>query len=408
MLPFDHVRVLDFSRQAPGPFATMVLADFGADVTMVEPPPGRADQPADPYSREQSRFRLYNAAYRGKRSIILDLRLETAREVARRLARHVDVVIEGFRPGVADRLGIGWERLHGENPRLIYCSVSGYGQDGPERLTAGHDINYIARAGALGLFTRGDGEPPVPPLNVLGDYAGGGLLAAFSIAAALAAREKTGEGQLVDVSMTDGAIYLLAMIFGGHYAGGGGGIPGGFAAYAGGRIPHYNVYRAKDGRWLSVGAEEPHFWRALCEGLGRPDLLPLQHDESRRSWLLAELEATFATRTAAAWLRRFRGTDACVEPVLSLGEAMRTPLARARGMAASIDGPRGRRIPSVGVGPKLSATPGRVGAAPPLPGADTVDLLRAAGYPEEAVAALLASGAAPAARRARGGGGAPR
>ncbi len=392
MRPFDDIRILDFSRQAPGPFATMVLSDFGADVIAVEPPPGVADQPRNPYTARAIKNRRHEAIYRNKRSIILDLKQTAGREVALRLAREVDVVVEGFRPGVVDRLGIGWEALRVANPRLIYCSVSGYGQDGPDRLTAGHDIDYLARSGALSLFAR-PGGAPVPPLNILGDYAGGGLLAAFSIAAALAARGRTGEGQYIDVSMTDGVAYLMAVVFGDYFAGRRGPVKS-MQAYSGDALPYYTTYQSRDGRWFAVGSEEPHFWRALCECLRRPDLLPLQHDGGRREWVLAELKREFGSRTAAGVRRIFRGRDVCVELALTPGEAVGSDLFRERGLVVGLGSPDGSTVRAINAAPAMSATPGRPRFAAPLPGEQTLAILGELGYPDPEVSALLGTGAA--------------
>lgn len=387
MLPFDHLRVLDFSRQAPGPFATMMLADFGAQIIAVEPPPGVADQPAKPYTAIAKKRRRFDPIYRGKRSLILDLKQEAAREVARRLAKSSDIVVEGFRPGVVARLGIDYEALRKENPALIYCSVTGYGQDGPDRLTAGHDIDYIARSGSLSLFAR-PGQAPVPPLNALGDYAGGGLMAAFAIATAIVARDRTGDGQYIDMSMTDGVLSLLAPIYADSFERGLGMRPR-MGEYVGGELPFYTVYASKDGRWFAVGAEEAHFWRALVTGLGRDDLLPLQHDQGKRAWVYSEIEREFAARDSKEILRLYRGVDSCVELALTPGEALRSKLTKARGMVAEAPVRGGGTVKTVGVAPRLSATPGRVPFAAALPGEDTLDVLKEAGYGPEEIDRLL-------------------
>ncbi len=361
-----------------------------------------ADQPAKPYTAGAKRRRRLDPIYRGKRSLILDLKHDGAREVARRLAKESDIVVEGFRPGVVARLGIDYETLKRENPGLIYCSVTGYGQDGPDRLTAGHDIDYIARSGALSLFAR-PGQPPVPPLNALGDYAGGGLMAAFAIATAIVARERTGEGQYIDVSMTDGVLSLLAPIYADAFERAGDPQLR-MAKYVGGELPFYTVYESKDGRWFAVGAEEAHFWRALVTKLGREDLVPLQHDEARRPWVYAEVEREFAARDAQEILDLYRGVDSCVELALSPKEALASKLTRARGMVARAPVRGGGAVKTIGVAPRLSATPGRVPFAAALPGEDTRDVLAGAGYAPGEVERLLAERlafAAPAARASK-------
>ncbi len=392
MTPFEGIKVLDFSRQAPGPFCTMVLADFGADVIAIEPPRGTLDRPGRRPTARDRRERLYDPALRGKRSIVLDLKQGSAREAVHRLAAGADVLVEGFRPGVTDRLGMGWDALHALNPRLIYCSISGFGQTGPDRLTAGHDIDYIARVGALSQMAWTADQPPAPPMNLLADHAGGGMMAALSITMALLTRERTGEGQYIDVSMADGVMYLMAPVFGAYLAIRREPRPG--TAFYNGQRPDYNVYRAKDGRWLALGCLEPHFWRNLCEGLGRPDLVSRQGEAKDYAGMIATFREIFAMRTAAQWVRRFRGKDVCLEIVRSVGEAYRGPLAGARGMAARTVTSAGESIPTIGVGPRLSATPGR--PAPPAhqPGEDTVAILEGCGYGRDAIAELLASGAA--------------
>jgi crotonobetainyl-CoA:carnitine CoA-transferase CaiB-like acyl-CoA transferase len=392
MLAFDNVRVLDFSRQAPGPFCTMVLADFGADVTVVEPPRGTSDRPARGATRGEQRARLHDPVWRGKRSIVLDLKQPAAREVALTLAREADVVVEGFRPGVADRLGIGWEALHALNPRMIYCSVSGFGQTGPERLTAGHDINYIARAGALGQIARSKDHPPIPPMNVLADYAGGGLTAAFAIATALYARERTGEGQQVDVSMTDGVMYLMAQALGPYFTTGRNLEPGG--SFYNGSRPDYNVYRTRDGRFLAVGSLEPHFWRNVCVGLGLHDLVERQDDLAAEAEMTGRFAEAFARKTAKQWLKHFAGKDVCVELVRTIDEAMRGDLAVERGMATETIAEAGETVRTIGVGPKLLGTPGRPAPPASQPGAETRAILAAAGYGDAEIEALIAGGAA--------------
>jgi len=391
LLAFDGIRVLDFSRQAPGPFCTMVLGDFGADVIAVEPPAGTSDRP-EKTTAAARRQRLHNATWRGKRSIVLDLKQEPAREVARRLAADADVVVEGFRPGVADRLGIGWDELHGLNPRLVYCSISGYGQDGPDRLRAGHDINYISKAGALSQIARSPDDPPMPPMNVLADYAGGGLMAAYSIATALFVRERFGEGQRIDLAMTDGVQYLMADILTPFFATGRD-LKAGTQFFNDG-WPAYNVYRTKDGRFVSVGSLEPHFWRNLCEKLRLPEYTDHEFDTARHPEIVERFRKVFATKTARQWVRLFGDEDLCAELILTPAEALRSERAAVRGMFLETELAGGKKARTIGIGPKLLGTPGRPGSAPTLEGAATRAILEDAGYGVDDIEALLATGAA--------------
>lgn len=376
MMPLEGIRVLDLSRLAPGPFCTMLLGDLGADVIVVEAPPGalhgpfNADQIVAPGSLE--RARAYNALGRNKRSIVLDLRQPAARDVFYRLAKTADVVLEGFRPGVVKRLGVDYDTLREVNPRLVYCSLSGYGQDGPYSTAVGHDINYIAMAGMLDMVGW-PGQPPGIPLNVIADYAAGGLHAAYAILAGLLARNKTGRGQYLDIAMSDGVLYLLAVALSQYFASGEVNRRG--EGMLNGGVPYYNVYQTKDGRWLSVGCLEPHFFANLCRVLDCDDLTPFQHDPSRHAEMFDRFRAHFLTKTLDEWAALFKGVDACVAPVRSLAEAAADPHNRHRGMVVQVEHPTLGKVPQVGVATKLSETPGRVRYTAPRPGQHTDELL---------------------------------
>jgi alpha-methylacyl-CoA racemase len=364
------LRVLDLSRLLPGGFCSLLLADFGADVIKVEDMGAgdylRADEPA------------FVALNRGKRSIRIDLKSAEGRDVFVRLAAGADVVLESFRPGVMDRLGVGYDRLREINPRLVYCAISGYGQDGPYALRAGHDMNYLALTGLLGMTGAPDG-PPVQAAGQIADLGGGALMAAFGVLAALRERDASGEGQFVDVSMTDGALSWLAMDAGRCLAGG---APPerGEAPLAGGLIC-YRPYRCADG-WVTLGALEPKFWRAWCEGAGRPELADHQFDPVG-SATHAEVEAAFAERTRAQWQAFNDEHDCCLEPVLGLDEALGSELFRAREMV--VDGGLGTPV-------KLSRTPGDPRRDAPPIGADTDAVLAESGLGPDDVAALRAAG----------------
>jgi len=389
MMPLEGTRVLDLSRLAPGPFCTMLLGDLGADVIVVEAPPEHlhgalsADQMVDPGSLE--RARAYNALGRNKRSIVLNLRDETARDVFYRLAKTADVVLEGFRPGVVKRLGVDYETLRGVNPRLVYCSLSGYGQDGPYSTAVGHDINYIAMGGMLDMIGW-QGEPPAIPLNVIADYAAGGLHAAYAILAALLARDKTGRGQYLDIAMSDGVMYLLAVALSQYFASGE--VTRRGEGMLNGGVPCYNVYQTKDGGWLSVGCLEPHFFANLCHALGCDDLTPFQHDPSRRAEVFKRFREGFVTKTRDEWTALFKGIDACVAPVQTLGEAAADAHNRYRGMVVEVEHPVLGKVPQVGVATKLSDTPGRVRHTAPRPGQHTDEVLSELGISTAEIAAL--------------------
>jgi len=380
MLALDDIRILDLSRLAPGPFCSMLLGDLGAEVLLIEPPPdSRAGQGGVPAGDP------HDALRRNKRSMVLNLRDEEARGVFYRLAETADVVLEGFRPGVVKRLGVDFETLREKNPRLIYCSLSGYGQTGPYANVVGHDINYISVGGALGMIGWPD-QPPAIPMNVIADFAGGGLHAAFGILAALHARERTGRGQYVDIAMSDGVMYLLSMIVSGYLANGR--VPERGATVLNGSVPHYNVYQCGDGKWISLGSLEPHFWANLCKALGREDFIPHQYDSARRDEIFAHFRQQFASKTRDEWFETLKPIDICVAPVLDLGEALANEHNVARNMVIEVDGVR-----QVGIGTKLSETPGAVRSTSPAPGQHTDEVLASLGLDAGAIAGLRAQGA---------------
>jgi len=384
MLPLDDIRILDLSRLAPGPFCTMLLGDLGADVLLIEPPSdskagqgigGGADR--------------HNALGRNKRSIVLNLRDEAARDVFYRLAETADVVLEGFRPGVVKRLGVDYETLSAKNPRLVYCSLSGYGQTGPYAGLVGHDINYISVGGALGMIGWPD-SPPAIPMNVIADFAGGGLHAAYAILAALHARERTGRGQYIDAAMSDGVLYLLASSVSGYFATGR--APGRGTHALNGGLPQYGVYQCRDGGWISLGSLEPHFWANLCRAMGREDFIPHQYDAARRDEVAGHFRQQFATKDRDEWFQILQQTDICAAPVYSLDEALADPHNLARDMVVDVETPDGA-VKQVGVGTKLSDTPGAVRSPQPAPGQHTDDVLASLGLDAEKIAALRESGA---------------
>ncbi len=383
MLPLDDIRVLDLSRLAPGPYCSMLLADMGADVLLIEPPPdaraGQAGSGAD----------VYDALRRNKRSIVLNLRDDAAREVFYKLAIDADVVLEGFRPGVVKRLGVDHDTLSAKNPRIISCSLSGYGQTGPYAQVVGHDINYISVGGALGM-TGWPGQPPAIPMNVIADFAGGGLHAAYGILLALHARERTGRGQYVDIAMSDGVLSLLTMMVGGYFAGGR--APERGATVLNGSVPHYNVYECADGGWISLGSLEAHFYANLCKVLDCEHFIPHQYDSSKRDEIFAHFRNQFASKPRDEWFEILKQTDICAAPVYSLDEALRDPQNLARNMVVEIDH-EGTPIKQIGIGTKLSETPGSVRSVSPKPGQQTDDVLASIGYDAQTIASLRETGA---------------
>jgi alpha-methylacyl-CoA racemase len=411
-LPLEGIRVLDLSRLLPGGFCSLLLADFGADVLKVEDT-GMGDyiRWSPPYvegADDSAKSALFLALNRNKRSIRLDLKNPSGREALLRLVREYDVVLESFRPGVLDRLGVGYERMREVNPGIVYCAISGYGQTGPRREAAGHDMNYLGLVGLLGLTGQEGGEP-VQAAGQIADLGGGALMAAFGIMAALRERDGapavpvrdgspgrpaqpgSGEGQVVDVSMADGALSWLAMVAGAHFADGT--VPHRGDLPLAGSLICYRPYECADG-WVTLGALEPKFWQAWCRGVGREDLIERQF-ERPGSEAHGEVQAIFRARPRAEWEEFARTHDCCLEPVLDLDEALASELVRAREMVVEIDQP-GAAAPvrQLGIPVKLERTPGSHARLPgPALGEHTEEALRAAGYTPEQVAELLADGA---------------
>jgi len=322
------IRVLDLTRLYPGPFCTMLLADMGAEVIKVESP-GEGDylRLMGPADGEQSLFfRMLN---RNKLSITLNLKTETGVKLFLRLAETADVVVEGFRPGVVDALGIGYQQAREVNPGIVYCSVSGYGQDGPYRERAGHDLNYIALAGILDLTGGKDGPPVIPGVQI-GDVGGGSLMAVMAILSAIVARQRGGGGCYLDVAMLDGLVSWLPLAAAEHFAG----RPVGRGEMMlNGGLACYGVYRTADGGYMALGALEPKFWREFCRAARREDLAALQYQDDQEA-LKRDVAAVFAARPRREWEEIFRQADACCEPVLSLAETFAHPQVMARGLAA--------------------------------------------------------------------------
>ncbi|MGY1810448.1 CaiB/BaiF CoA transferase family protein [Blastococcus sp. SYSU D00669] len=374
--PLAGIRIVELSGLGPGPYACMLLAELGADVVRVDRPGGGAK--LFPPERE--------ALHRSRPCAAVDLKSAEGREVVLRLVEQADVLVEGLRPGVTERLGIGPEDCAARNPRLVYARMTGWGQEGPLAARAGHDINYLGLTGALHAI--GPRDKPVPPLNIGADFGGGSMFLVVGILAALLERAASGRGQVVDAAMVDGASSLVTMVYG--MLGGGLWRDRRESNLLDGGAPFYDTYRCADGEHMAVGALEPQFYALLVEGLGLTGRLPGsgQHDvaawpEHRR--LFAE---AFASRTRAEWTAVFEGTDACVTPVLGLTEAPAHPHLAARG--TFVDEGLG---PQPAPAPRFSRTPAAVRGVPRAPGQDTVEVLRAWGFGDDEVRALLDSGA---------------
>ncbi|WP_325435925.1 CaiB/BaiF CoA-transferase family protein [Pseudomonas nitroreducens] len=386
--PLASLKILDFSTLLPGPFASLLLADMGAQVLRVESPT-RMDlvRVLPPHVDGTSASHAY--LNRNKRCIALDLKQAEAVEVVKQLVQEYDIVLEQFRPGVMDKLGVGYEALKAINPKLIYVSITGYGQTGPLRDRAGHDINYLALAGVASYTGRRETGPL--PLGVqLADIGGGSLHGVMGLLAAVIHRQQTGEGQQVDVSMTDCAFSLHGMAGAGYLAAGVEPEMEGLALNGG---SFYDYYRTRDGRWFSVGSLEPQFMQQFCAAIGRPELAArgLSPKPEEQQALKREIAIEFEKQNFAHWQERFAALDACVEPMLSLAEAVEHPQLRERGVVTQVPNGKGGAQRQVACPIRFSAglsEPRHIGAAL---GAHTAQVMAELGYTDEQVAALKAA-----------------
>jgi crotonobetainyl-CoA:carnitine CoA-transferase CaiB-like acyl-CoA transferase len=394
--PLAGIKVLDLTKLAPGPFCTMILGDLGADVIKIEepgPPTGRRAEQAGKAGTEGPGASFsaspFNALNRNKKSIGLNLKSGPGKEVFRRMVQRADVLVQEYRPGVAERLGIGYEQMSLRNDRLIYCAVTGYGQDGPYRNLVGHDLNYIATAGVLSILGRA-GQLPTIPHNLIADYAGGGMHAAIGILAALVARSQTGRGQYVDISMMDGSMALMAQSFASFFANGR--LPARGETPLDGAIPNYNLYETKDGKIITIGAIEPWFFANLCRALGREDLVEHEYNSAKRAEIVESFKAIFRTRTRDEWFEILSRTDVCVGKMNTLDEVEADPQVQARKMIVELETPEGRKVKQVGISVKLSETPGSIRSLAPTLGQHTEELMHGLGYSDEQIEKWRADG----------------
>jgi crotonobetainyl-CoA:carnitine CoA-transferase CaiB-like acyl-CoA transferase len=384
----DGFRVLDLTRLLPGGFCSWLLGDLGAEVIKVEEP-GRGDYLRWFPPLKVCESGMFLVLSRNKKSLTLNLKTGAGKAVFRRLAEGADVVLEGYRPGVMDRLGLGWKVLHELNPRLVYCAITGYGQDGPYRDLVGHDLNYLGVAGALELMGE-RGRPPIVPGLSIADLGGGAQMAAVGILGALLARGRTGEGQFVDISMTDGVVAWLSLHAGRYFTDGVTPRRGEMALA--GASPCYQVYECADGRFLTVGCIESHFWKNLCVALGVEEYVDHQWSEERREEIFARLRAVFLTRPRDDWFAALRGHDICVGPSSTFDEAFADPQLVHRGMVIESEHPVEGRVRELGPPIKLSGTPAEYRMPAPRLGEHNDEILRALGYEPADIAQMASTG----------------
>ncbi|MGE5403925.1 MAG: CaiB/BaiF CoA transferase family protein [Candidatus Saccharibacteria bacterium] len=387
ILPLDGIKVLDLSRLLPGPFASQILSDFGAKVIKVEDTgPGDYLRIIPPMMGETSA--LFHSVNRAKKSIKLDLSKPEGQELFKQLAADADVLLEGFRPGVMDKLGVGYNELKLINPRLIYCTLTGYGSSGPYRDYAGHDINYLSYSGVAGL-TGNAGEKPVVPGVQIADIGGGAQWAVISILLALQARGLTGLGQFCDTAMMDGIVSWMPFALALWNAGAP--LPQRGREVLNGGYACYNIYETSDNKYVSIGVIEYKFWAEFCDKLGKPEFSPQQMDPAQQKTMIAELNALFKTRTRDEWVAFFHDSDVCFSPLLEFEEAAQSQQLQERHMIIEVDEEhfKGRIM---GSPVKLSGTPAQIQTYAPRPGEHTTELLSELGLSSEQIRELMHKG----------------
>ena len=389
----DGIKILELARVAPAEMPAMMLADMGAEVLKIDSP-----DPEQPSGEEWVRRTIHSFTNRNKRSMTLNMKTPEGQAIFRKLAATADVVVEGFRPGVMKRLGADYETLRALNPRLIYCSLSGFGQDGPYRDYPAHDMNYLSLAGVLGLIGEAGSKKPVIPLNLVADYAGASLHGALGIALALFARERTGRGQHVDVSYLDTTVSLLAATPNMRFFFSDGMAPRRGEGFLGGSYPYYAIYETRDDKLLTIGCTEPWLWANFCKAIGRPDLerFARKPDQfvraANREEAAArdEIEKIIKTRDRDDWYERLVKADVCVGKVYDVEEMVHDPQINHRQMIVDVEHPTQGRVRQFGVAIKLSETPGSVRSAAPLSGEHTDVVLKDLGFAAADIAGLCA------------------
>jgi len=371
------VIIIDLSRMLPGPYCSMILADHGARVIAIEDKRFEADD-------------LYlSPVNRNKDHMTLNLKSKEGQNIFFKLLHNADVLMEGFRPGVTKRLGIDYETLKKVNPRIIYCSITGYGQDGPYRDVAGHDVNYLSLAGILDMIGERDRSPCIPGIQIA-DLVGGGMNAAIGILLAIIGRERTGKGQYIDISMTDGMVGLLPIPL--HILQRNNRIPQRSDTFLSHRYACYNVYETADGRYISIGAVENRFWKNLCDVLGVPEYGPLQYDDNHREEILDFCRKSFKKRTLEEWVKELRDKDVCWGRIQNLEEVLNDPLFLARDMVREIKDEKGKPVAMLGIPVKLSDTPGSIRSTAVGFGGSTEKILAEFGYTKDQIAELIEKG----------------
>ncbi|HET7342131.1 MAG TPA: CaiB/BaiF CoA-transferase family protein [Methylomirabilota bacterium] len=389
----DGIKILELARVPPAEMPGMMLADMGADVLKIDTP-----EPDSSHDAQWVRRTIHAFVNRNKRSMALNMKAPEGQAIFRKLARTADVIVEGFRPGVMDRLGAGYQALRAENPRLIYCSLSGFGQDGPYRDYPAHDMNYLSLAGVLNLIGEAGSKKPVIPLNLVADYAGASLHGALGIVLALFARERTGRGQHVDVSYLDTTLSLLAATPNMRFFFSDGVAPRRGEGFLGGSYPYYAIYETRDGKLLTIGCTEPWLWENFCKAIGHPEFARFarQPDQFVRAANAEEsaareaIEAIIKTRDRDDWYEFLVKRDVCVGKVYDVEEMVKDPQINHRQMIVDVEHPTHGRVRQFGIAIKMSETPGTIRSAAPLTGEHTEAILKDLGVGADEIAALRA------------------
>lgn len=387
-LPLTGIQVLDLTTMVPGPMCSMILGDFGAEVVKIEQPKGgdlaRFSQPK--LGDTSGHYLMFN---RNKKSVTLNLKSDKGKEIFYQLAAQADVIMEQNRPGVVKKLGIDYKTIEKLNPRIIYCSISGYGQDGPYAQLSGHDINYLSYAGVLGVTSRKGQRPTIPGVQIA-DIGGGTLNSVIGILLALMARQQSGKGQYLDIAMMDGAIGWLGYIATDYFFGGK--IPGPASTLLNGKNACYEVYETKDGGYISLGAVEPHLWANLCRYFGKEEYIKMQRDVDKQDELFTFLKEQFLSRDRDEWVEVFKNVDACTAPVQNLDEVFNDPHVLHRQMVFEMDHPRLGKMKQLGFPIKMSDTPAQARLAPPDLGQHNEEILGGMGYTSDEIQNLREQG----------------